>query len=206
MNSKYDNYSDEELIEMYNEGDAEIADYLLSKHKKIVGMISSKMTVLSLDPDDVIQEGMIGLYKAIVNYKPDKNAKFTTFANLCVTRNILTGIYKSGNKKNIPLQNYISLFETTTDSEGNTGLSIEEVHPSDEADPERIALNNEKYKELTDYIEENLTDLEKKVVDLRVAETDVSEIPAILGISDKSADNAYQRAKKKISAFLLVRD
>ena len=206
MNSKYDNYSDEELIEMYNEGDAEIADYLLSKHKKIVGMISSKMTVLSLDPDDVIQEGMIGLYKAIVNYKPDKNAKFTTFANLCVTRNILTGIYKSGNKKNIPLQNYISLFETTTDSEGNTGLSIEEVHPSDEADPERIARKNEKYKELTDYIEENLTDLEKKVVDLRVAETDVSEIPAILGISDKSADNAYQRAKKKISAFLLVRD
>ena len=206
MKVKYDDYSDEELIEMYNEGDTDIADYLLSKHKKIVGMVSSKMTILSLDPDDVIQEGMIGLYKAIVNYKPDKNAKFTTFANLCVTRNILTGIYKSGNKKNIPLQNYISLFETTTDSEGNTGLSIEEVHPSDEDDPERIALNNEKYKELTDYIEENLTDLEKKVVDLRVAETEISEIPEILGISEKSADNAYQRAKKKISAFLLARD
>lgn len=181
---EFKDFSDEELIRRLHAGEKKIEEYLLEKYKPFV---KSKCRVLFLvggDREDLIQEGMIGLFKAIRDFDPENGAYFASFAKLCVERQLYTAIETAGRKKNIPLNSYVSL------SEESDNLID---HGIEEAVIEKTSFQ-QKYK----YIQQLLSPMEREVLDLYLEGKDYTEIAVILGKPDKSIDNALQRIKTKI--------
>ena len=199
MKKSYGDYKDEELIMLLREGEQEVMDYLMDKYKNLVRSRAKSMYILGADTEDLIQEGMIGLFKAVRDYDFGRDAGFYTFAELCISRQIYTAVQASGRKKHMPLNTYISFYSKVADT-GQEGQSLElsSVLESEQKNQEEALIDQENVEELEQIIQSQLSVLERQVIDLYLTEMGTVEISKILGIDEKSADNALQRAKTKI--------
>ena len=186
----YTEYSDEELIGLLREGRRDITDYIMEKYKGMVKAKARSMYLLGGDSDDLIQEGMIGLFRAVRDYRPDKNASFATFANLCVERQIYKAIEISGRQKHRPLNSYISL------SEENSPLKNAE--DTKQQNPEEIIIDRENADLMLEKIRQKLSPFENQVLELYLEGLDYHQIARQMEKSPKSIDNALQRIRNKI--------
>ncbi len=203
MNSEWESLTDEELIERFRSGEQMIMDHLLEKYKKLVKNKAKSMYILGADSEDLIQEGMIGLFKAIRNYDFGRDASFYTFAELCISRQMYSAIRASKSQKQMSLNTYISLNTMPFDSDGPENMTLADVMSSGESgDPEELFLDKERVEYLERKIEEELSDFEKQVLDLYLTGMSYSQIAKVLGRDDKSTDNALQRLKAKIRRLL----
>ena len=190
--TKYDMLSDEQLIEDLRGGDDSVTDYIMEKYKFIVKKKAKAMYILGGELDDMIQEGMIGLFKAVRDYDKDQGASFHSFADLCISRQIYTAIEASKRQKHIPLNSYISLYD-----EGEEGSLIDFLEEDHESNPEEIVLNREHIKRLEKELREQLSDFERNVFYLYIKENDYRQIAQVMDKSPKAIDNALQRIKAK---------
>lgn len=199
----YQGYSDEELIDRLRAGETEITDYLCDKYKDLVRKGAKSMFILGGDTEDLIQEGMIGLFKAVRDYDSGRDASFFTFAELCINRQIYTAVQASRRKKHVPLNEAISLYSQVDGAgDGEGRFLLEELADDSRQDPESLLLDKERVKELEQTIEESLSPFEKQVLDLYLAQMTTSQIARILGKNEKSTDNALQRLKGKLKKIL----
>ena len=197
MVNEYAKYSDEELIVQLRDGDHAITDYIMEKYKNLVRSKAQSMYILGADREDLIQEGMIGLFKAVTSYQEEKNTSFSTFAYLCVQRQIYTTITAFNRKKHIPLNTAISLFEQKNQEEE---LSLDEILETPEETPEEMMLRKEELNDYYKMLDQNLSKFEKQVMYYYLNGDNYTVIAKKLGKTDKSIDNAIQRIRKKIKS------
>lgn len=190
---KFDNVSDEELIMRFRAGETNIEDYLMEKYKGLVRQKARAMFLIGGDTDDLIQEGMIGLFKAVRDFQPGREAAFATFAGVCIDRQLYSAIQSSNRQKHIPLNSYVSLNQ---EEEGSPiwELSVE--------NPESIVIDQENARDLQQKFMGFLSPMERKVLDLYLRGEGYVEIARILNKSPKSIDNALQRIRSKIREAL----
>ena len=197
---KYQNETDEMLIERLRDGERDITDYIMNKYKNLVRSKAKSMYILGADNEDLIQEGMIGLFKAIRDYDAGRDASFFTFADLCISRQMYTAVQASNRKKHMPLNSYISLYATSHEEEN--GRESEEfinfLGLDTQKDPEQLLIDKEYVLSLEKKIEEELSAFEKQVLDLYLTGMTYTQIARVLGRDEKSTDNALQRMKAKI--------
>jgi len=192
--------SDEELLELIDENDKNALEYLINKYRGFILAKTRSYFVAGGDREDVIQEGYIGLYKAIRDYESERLSSFRGFAELCITRNIITAIKSAARQKHIPLNSSLSLDKPMfqEDSE-RTLLDIVEGHHS--SNPEELLVHREKIKQIKEQLSLMLTDLEKKVLELYLDGCSYKEISIEINRHVKSIDNALQRVKRKIESI-----
>ncbi len=200
-NKRYDEMTDEELIRLLRAGESEISDYMCNKYKNLVRKNAASMYILGAEPEDIIQEGMIGLFKAVRDYDPQKDASFYTFAELCISRQIYTAIQAAGRKKHMPLNTYVSLYGDSEENGDKSG-SLEEYTGSDVCNPEQVLIDRENVEDIERAIDENLSAFERQVLDLHLTGLKYVQIARILGRDEKSTDNALQRIRSKIKKIL----
>ena len=188
---QYDGIKDEELISRFKNGESEILDYLMEKYKNMVRKKARTMFLIGGENDDLIQEGMIGLFKAVRDYQPDRDAAFQTFASICVDRQIYNAIQSSNRQKHQPLNTYISLSDR--EMEENLRDSCTE-HDN----PEAILIDRENVTALKKEMKKSLSSLENQVFQLYIAGNGYVEIAEILGKTPKAVDNALRRIRKKM--------
>lgn len=197
----YTGCSDEELIaklrekEMLPYGRKEkIQDYILAKYKPLVRKRANALYLIGGDTDDLIQEGMIGLFKAIRDFNPDKDSSFYHFAKMCVERQMYTAIEASRRKKHAPLNSYISLYDDSDEQ----GMALADVLTGEEDDnPEYLLIDRESVKQKLDALSKNLSKMEKQVFDYMLEGLNYRQIAEQMGKSPKAIDNAIQRMKNK---------
>ena len=201
--SAYENITDEELIDRLRSGDAPIMDYICNKYKKLVRSKAKSMYILGADNEDLIQEGMIGLFKAVRDYDSGRDASFYTFADLCISRQMYTAVQAAKRQKHIPLNSYISLNAGDSGKEeGEERSLLEALADRTEMNPEELFLDKERVNYLESVIEKELSSFEKQVLDLYMTGMSYTQIAKVLGRDEKSADNALQRLKSKIKKML----
>ena len=198
----YEKKSDEELIMDFRGGDTAIMDYLLEKYKPMVKKKAKAMYLLGGDSDDLIQEGMIGLFKAVRDYDSAQEASFGTFAQICVTRQLYSAIRASRRKKHLPLNSYISLYDNEEISEEKESELIQIQNVASTNNPEDLVIHKESEDSFMNELEGNLSELERKVLYLHLLGTDYRTIAKLLGKSPKAVDNALQRIKTKAEELL----
>lgn len=192
----YKDCSDQELLIQIQHGDNEAMEQLIEKYRGLVRMEARKFFLAGGDEEDLIQEGMIGLFKAICSYRREKDAAFSTFAVLCIRRQIYTTVTASNRKKHGPLNNYISIFGNY---EENGEMKLDDALEDSLENPEELLLRKEKLKDYYDTINEKLSRFEKQVLDHYLNGENYTEIAVQLGKPHKSIDNAIQRIRKKLS-------
>ena len=188
---QYDGIKDEELISRFKNGESEILDYLMEKYKNMVRKKARTMFLIGGENDDLIQEGMIGLFKAVRDYQPDRDAAFQTFASICVARQIYNAIQSSNRQKHPPLNCYIALREQDGENEEHLGDNWGE-------NPESIIIDQENVQDLEQEITATLSPMENQVLEYYLAGNGYGEIAWIMGKTPKSIDNALQRIRTKI--------
>ena len=200
MNTQnYAEIADEVLLANRNgENDADaITDYLCDKYKNLVRKKANALYLIGAEKEDLIQEGMIGLFKAIRDFDATKEVSFYHFAKLCISRQMYHAIEASQRLKHAPLNSYVSFFEET--GKGG-GITLEDVLEADtDQDPEKLLILRESYRDFYDGLEQRLSPMEKQVCELYLQGQNYHQIADILGKSSKSIDNALQRIRKKIS-------
>ena len=201
--SIYDNKTDEELIRQLRGGEEGVIDFLMEKYKNLVRRHAKVMYLVGADNEDLIQEGMIGLFKAVRDYDEGHEASFQTFAKLCISRQIVTAIENSQRKKHAPLNSYVSLYAT---DEGSEETLMESLTSLTETSPEEKVLDRERVEQLMQQIMQVLTPLERRVFQLSLVGMDYTEIAKVLDRKPKSTDNALQRIKKKIRTQVLSKE
>jgi RNA polymerase sporulation-specific sigma factor len=203
-NGKYTDIDDEQLIVMIHDGDEpDVVDYIMNKYKGMVRKKATSMYILGADKDDLIQEGMIGLFKAIRDYDAGRDANFSTFADLCISRQMYSAVKTLARKKHGPLNSYISIYASREDPKAGFDLPLEEMLEADpNFVPEKYVIDQENLKALEDEIDRELSDLERQVLDLYITGMSVKEISAVLGRDEKSTDNAMQRIRGKLRKYL----
>lgn len=189
--------TDEDIIRHSKHGSMRATEYLLNKYKKLVEGKARSYFLAGADPEDVVQEGMIGLYKAIRDFRVDKLAHFPAFAELCITRQIITAVKTATRQKHVPLNQYISLHRTTADESSDAAL-IDVLPDTLVVDPERAALDSHTRECLTSSAHTGLSGLESKVLRYYMQGMSYREMASLLSCRTKSIDNALQRAKRKI--------
>ena len=197
----FDKYTDEELVELSRNGNSLAEEYLLEKYKNLVRGRARSYFLNGGNEEDLIQEGMIGLFKAIRDYSNDKETLFSTFAELCVTRQIITAVKKSTRQKHTPLNNYVSL-NKAVDDESPEKTFMDVLLVSKENDPEFMFINQEDKKSAYEIMEDDLSKLEKSVLGMYLEGLSYNEIAENLDKTTKSIDNALQRVKKKLDGRL----
>ena len=207
MNQKWGHLSDEALLsKIHFSGHPneilEATDVLMERYKEMVRSKARTYFLIGADRDDVIQEGMIGLYKAIMDYKSEKNASFHTFAQLCVIRQILSAVRVSSRLKHLPLNEYISLNRPVNDEDGKETTMLDLLPDPNGCSPEDILMSIEERKRLDKQIDTSLSPLERRVLRLFLQGLDYIVIAEKIEKSPKSVDNALQRVKQKISRML----
>ena len=203
MYSDYERISDEELIDRLRNGESNITDYIMDKYKDLVRSKAKSMYILGADRDDLIQEGMIGLFKAVRDYDCGRDASFFTFADLCISRQMYTAVQASQRKKHTPLNTYVSLYERTREQEDSDELSLlESLSDGKELNPEALFIDKERVEYLEEQISKELSGFEKQVLDLYMTGMSYTQIARVLGRDEKSTDNALQRIKSKIKKIL----
>lgn len=196
--SAYDRMTDEQLIGKLRGGDKKIMDYIMEKYKNLVRKEANAMYLLGGENDDLIQEGMIGLFKAVQDYDPKQGASFYSFARLCITRQLYSAIEASKRKKHGPLNSYVSLYDKNEEKEA----LIDTMEAEQENNPEEILVSREYARLLESELEEQLSDLESRVLYLHLLGTDYKTIARLLDRSPKTIDNALQRIKGKTEKIL----
>ena len=197
----YEALSDEDLLSLHRAGDARAEEALYARYKQIVRSKARTYFLIGADREDIIQEGMIGLYKAVVDYQFDKNASFRSFAELCITRQIISAIKAATRKKHMPLNTYISFNRSIY--EGDTERPLIDVLTSTRiSDPEEVLIGRENYAAVADSIEHSLSRLERDTLGLYLYGYSYQQIADHLQVTSKSVDNAIQRVKKKLEARL----
>jgi RNA polymerase sporulation-specific sigma factor len=189
---QYDSFSDEELIAKLRDGENEITDYILEKYKPLVRRCTNAMFLIGGETEDLIQEGMIGLFKAIRDFRQDRNVSFFAFARLCINRQLGTAIQSSNRRKHQPLNSYISLSEQGSDV----------ACPLAES-PEQAVIEQEVWEEYKKRLAGMLSRMEREVLDLYLDGCSYTQIAAKMGKSPKSIDNALQRIRQKIKLIHL---
>ncbi|WP_239587829.1 RNA polymerase sporulation sigma factor SigH [Bacillus pakistanensis] len=196
---------DEVIIEMVHNGESEALDFLIKKYRNFVRAKARSYFLIGADKEDIVQEGMIGLYKAIRDYKEDKLTSFKAFAELCITRQIITAIKTATRQKHIPLNSYVSLDKPIYDDESDRTL-LDVISGTKVMDPEELIINREEFDNMEDKMAELLSDLERKVLALYLDGQSYQEISEELDRHVKSIDNALQRVKRKLERYLEVRE
>ena len=192
---EYQKLADEELIQKLREGDERIMDYILEKYKPLVLRKANAMFLIGGDTDDLIQEGMIGLFKAIRDYRSDREASFFHFAELCINRQLYSSVEASNRKKHVPLNTYVSFYSQTTEE----GKSLAETLLTDQMDdPEQLVIEQENFTAFWEQLREQLSALERQVLDAYLEGKNYRQIAEELGKSPKTIDNALSRIKGKI--------
>ncbi|SDZ62390.1 RNA polymerase sporulation-specific sigma factor [Evansella caseinilytica] len=199
--AKYNGMEDESLVEYVREGDSSALEYLINKYKNFVRAKARSYFLIGADHEDIVQEGMIGLYKAIRDYKGDKLSSFKAFAELCITRQIITAIKTATRQKHIPLNSYVSLDKPIYDEESDRTL-LDVIGGSKVSDPEELLINQEEFDDIELKMSEILSDLERKVLMLYLDGRSYQEISADLNRHVKSIDNALQRVKRKLERYV----
>ena len=201
--SKYDRMTDEQLLCDYKNGNQEIMDYLMVKYKSMVRKKARAMYLLGGENEDLIQEGMIGLIKAVRDFDVTQKTSFSSFAELCVSRQMYSAIEASNRKKHLPLNSYVSLYEDSEQvGEGRSLPLIDTIESSKENDPEVLYFGKEYTEAFAEQLNELLSPLENHVLYLHLMGTDYRTIAELLGKSPKSVDNALQRIKTKAQKIL----
>lgn len=198
---KYKEESDAELLEKIKGGDLFAQEYLINRYKKLVRIKTRGYYIMGGDTEDLIQEGMIGLYKAIRDFNTEKQVNFYSFALLCITRQIHTAIKSANRQKHIPLNSSLSLDRAVYD-ENEEFTFRDKLANSDISNPENLVISNENKSALEEQISAALSKLEKHVLFLYLRGKSYTEIAQILEKDEKSIDNALQRIKKKITKIL----
>ncbi|MBO5068942.1 MAG: RNA polymerase sporulation sigma factor SigH [Roseburia sp.] len=193
--AEYQNLTDEQLIDRLRGGDAKVMDYILDKYKPLVRKKANAMYLIGGDTDDLIQEGMIGLFKAIRDYDTGKETGFSSFAQLCVTRQIYSAVEASNRKKHTPLNTYVS-FYSKDDEEGKT--LAETLMSGDLYNPEELIIDQENVQSFWEKLKERLSTMERQVLDEYLSGLNYQQIAEKMGKSPKTIDNALQRIKGKI--------
>ena len=196
--ANYEQMTDEQLIGKLRKGDRNIIDYIMEKYKNLVRKEANAMYLLGGENDDLIQEGMIGLFKAVQDYNGEQETSFYSFAKLCITRQMYSAIEASKRKKHSPLNSYISLYETSAEQ----GSLIETMAAGQESNPEELLVSQEYARLLEMKLEESLSALENRVLYLHLLGTDYKTIARLLDKSPKTIDNALQRIKGKTEKIL----
>ncbi|MBD5479303.1 MAG: RNA polymerase sporulation sigma factor SigH [Lachnospiraceae bacterium] len=194
--------TDEELIVRQRDGEQQITDYIMEKYKNLVRSKAGSMYILGADRDDLIQEGMIGLFKAIRDFDSGRDASFFTFAELCISRQMYSAVQAAGRMKHIPLNSYISLYGNGTEH-GEEEEGIQSILADHGLNPEDFVIDKENVEQLEKRMEQELSSFEKQVLDLYITGMSYSQIARVLGRDEKSTDNALQRLKSKIKKMIL---
>jgi RNA polymerase sporulation-specific sigma factor len=201
----YDEMLDESIVEAAREGDDLAQEYLINKYKNFVRAKARSYFLIGADREDIIQEGMIGLYKAIRDFRNDKLASFRAFAELCITRQIITAIKTATRQKHIPLNSYVSLNKPIYDEESDRTL-LDVLSGTKVTDPEELVISREEFVDIEHKMGEFLSDLEWKVLMSYLDGRSYQEIAKDLRRHVKSIDNALQRVKRKLERYLEKRD
>lgn len=199
--SRFQLMLDEEIVEDAKKGDAEALEYLIYKYKNFVKAKARSYFLIGADHEDIVQEGMIGLYKAIRDYRQDKLSSFRAFAELCITRQIITAIKTATRQKHIPLNSYISLNKPVYDEESDRTL-MDVISEAKVSDPEELIISREEFMNIERKINELLSDLEQEVLISYLQGKSYQEIAVDLDRHVKSIDNALQRVKRKLERYL----
>lgn len=201
----YENMKDEDIVEEANTGDPYALEYLMTKYKNFVRIKARAYFLIGADKEDIIQEGMIGLYKATRDYRKDKLTSFKAFAELCITRQIITAIKSATRQKHIPLNSYVSLNKPIYDEESDRTL-LDVISGAKVTDPEELIISSEELCSMENKIVELLSDLEWQVLMAYLDGKSYQEIAKELKRHVKSIDNALQRVKRKLERYLELRE
>ena len=193
----YSNMKDEDLIRKIKSGDNDALDYILNKYQEVVNMKVSRYFIIGAEKEDIIQEGLIGLYKAIKSFDPEKQNSFKSFANLCIERQLITAIKSSNRQKHMPLNSYLSLNMSAYDNEDDDTSIYDIFDANIIEDPLDTITKKEYYKSVEDIIDKSLSIFEKNVLNELVNGSSYTAIAQKLDSPVKSVDNAIQRIRKK---------
>jgi RNA polymerase sporulation-specific sigma factor len=196
---------DEQVIEKVHVGDSDALDYLITKYRNFVRAKARSYFLIGADREDIVQEGMIGLYKSIRDFREDKLTSFKAFAELCITRQIITAIKTATRQKHIPLNSYVSLDKPIFDEESDRTL-LDVISGAKTLNPEEMIINQEEFDDIEMKMGELLSDLERKVLVLYLDGRSYQEISDDLNRHVKSIDNALQRVKRKLEKYLEIRE
>lgn len=185
---------DEELIQMYQEGNIEIGDYLIERFFPLVLSCSRHLFITGQEQEDLIQEGTVGLFKAFRDFNPDKKVKFSTFASVCIMRQQGKAIEASNRMKHFPLNSYLSIYDDSTEK----GALIDTLEADEYDNPEKLYLAIDSYRELMENIKKVLSSMELQVLELYLKGMDYKGIAKTLNKDEKSVDNAIQRIRSKV--------
>lgn len=194
---KYINLTDEEIISEIKQGNEQALTFLLEKYKDLVNSKVGKYFIIGAEKEDIIQEGMIGLYKAIRDYNSEKLSTFKGFAELCITRQIITAVKSATRQKHIPLNTYISLNKPVYDGESDKTL-LDVMESLKISDPEELFVDREQINEIEKHVLKNLSKYEKIVLHYYIIGKSYQQIAYLLNRQPKSIDNAIQRIKRKL--------
>lgn len=197
-NFDYEELSDEQLAELSAEGDKYATEFLLSKYKNLVRSRAKQYFIAGADREDIVQEGMIGLFKAIRDFDYTKQASFRGFAEICIRRQIITAVKTAARQKHIPLNSYVSLSRPVYEDESERTL-VDMLAERESTDPEEMFIRREKTEAMEAEISQKLSALEQTVLSLYLGGMNYLEIAVELGRTPKSIDNALQRIKRKLS-------
>lgn len=201
----WDMLGDEEIARAACAGNCQATEFLINKYKNFVRAKARSYFLIGADREDIIQEGMIGLYKSIRDFREDKLSSFKAFAELCVTRQIITAIKTATRQKHIPLNSYVSLNKPIFDEDSDRTL-MDVISGAKVTDPEELMINREEYGNIEKKMGEILSSLERKVLMLYLEGKSYQEIAMELQRHVKSIDNALQRVKRKLERYLEIRD
>ncbi|MCI9355707.1 MAG: RNA polymerase sporulation sigma factor SigH [Firmicutes bacterium] len=199
--SVYSGQKDEELVKLVQQGDKRAQEHLLNKYKSLVKTRARTYFLIGADTEDIIQEGMIGLYKAMRDFQKNKNASFRAFAELCINRQMITAIKMATRQKHIPLNSYISLNRPVFEQESEETY-MDMLMGGEILNPEALLIGREDKHFMETQIIKMLSDFEKRILLLYLRGKTYYEISCIVEKSEKSIDNALQRVKKKIEKYL----
>ena len=198
---RFGGFTDEEIVQLCHDGDTMAEEFLLNKYKNFVRSKARSYFLIGADHEDIVQEGMIGLYKAIRDYKQEKLSSFRAFAELCITRQIITAIKTATRQKHIPLNSYVSLNKPLYDEESDRTL-LDIIMEGNSGNPEEMIINQENLGNRHRKINEVLSGLEQEVLAAYLDGKSYQEIAETLGRHVKSIDNALQRVKRKLEKYL----
>ncbi len=197
----YQEMLDEDLVANAKDGDDHASEYLINKYRNFVRVKAKAYFLIGADREDIIQEGMIGLYKAIRDFRADKLSSFRAFAELCITRQIITAIKTATRQKHIPLNSYISLNKPIYDEDSDRTL-LDVISSIKVSDPEELVINQEASATMRERIRKNLSELECRVLTAYLEGKSYQEMANELNRHVKSIDNALQRVKRKLERNL----
>ncbi len=201
MSRNYDAMTDEIIVQESRDGSSDALDFLIQKYRNFVRAKARSYFLIGADREDIVQEGMIGLYKAIRDFRSDKLSSFRAFAELCITRQIITAIKTATRQKHIPLNSYISLNKPVYEEDSGRTL-YDVVSTAKISDPEEMVIHREEFGDIEEKLGEILSDLEWKVLMSYLDGRSYQEIAVDLRRHVKSIDNALQRVKRKLERYL----